>query len=212
MTRSSHRAVCRASLLALVLVVLCRATALGSDADLSGTAGHPRTRLPLALHAASTGDAGLDAAVRQAVADWNALARETLGVDVFAPVARDSEAQVLVAFGGPRASGLMGQAEVGEREEVIDLPVRVEVFAPERRGATTRETLLYQILAHELGHALGLPHAADPASIMCCAGGSVDLGDPATRAAYVHARRHPDVRSARAQLAEHYARLWRADR
>jgi sugar (pentulose or hexulose) kinase len=105
----------------------------------------------------------------------------------------------------------MGQAEVGERQNVIELPVRVEVFAPERRGTTTRETLLYQILAHELGHALGLPHAADPASIMCCAAGGVDLGDPATRAAYVHARRHPDVRSARAQLAEHYARLWRAD-
>jgi hypothetical protein len=203
--------VCRASLLALVLVVLCRATALGSDADLSGTAGHPRTRLPLALHAASTGDAGLDAAVRQAVADWNALARETLGVEVFAPGAREIEAQVLVAFGEAQASGLMGQAEVGERQNVIELPVRVEVFAPERRGTTTRETLLYQILAHELGHALGLPHAADPASIMCCAAGGVDLGDPATRAAYVHARRHPDVRSARAQLAEHYARLWRAD-
>ena len=88
----------------------------------------------------------------------------------------------------------------------------MEVFAPERLGRTTRETLLYQILAHELGHALGLPHAADPASIMCCAASGVDLGDPATRAAYVHARRHPDVRSARAQLAEHYARLWRADR
>ena len=161
----------RSSLLALALVALGGATALGSDADLSGAAGHPKARLPLGLHAASTGDAGLDAAVRQAVADWNALARETLGVDVFAPVARDSEAQVLVAFGGPHASGLMGQAEVGEREEVIELPVRVEVFAPERRGATTRETLLYQILAHELGHALGLPHAADPASIMCCAAG-----------------------------------------
>ena len=48
--------------------------------------------------------------------------------------------------------------------------------------------------------------------LLCCAAGRVDLGDPATRAAYVHARRHPDVRSARAQLAEHYARLWRAER
>ena len=72
---------CRASLLALVLVVLCRATALGSDADLSGTAGHPRTRLPLALHAASTGDAGLDAVVRQAVADWLLDVRGGEGVE-----------------------------------------------------------------------------------------------------------------------------------
>lgn len=164
------------------------------------------------MHLAPTGEAPLDAAVLQAVRDWNALAHETLGVEVFALVAHEAAAQVLVAFGSPRASGLMGQAHVVATGGVIALPVRVEVFAPERRGTTTRETLLYQILAHELGHALGLPHAADPASIMCCAASGVDLGDPATRAAYVHARRHPDVRSARAQLAEHYARLWRADR
>ena len=44
---------------------------------------------------------------------------------------------------------------------------------------------------------------------MCCVRGSVDFTDPAARDAYVDARRHPDVRSVRAQLAEHYARFWR---
>jgi matrixin len=83
------------------------------------------------------------------------------------------------------------------------------VVAPVARGQTSRETLLYQVVAHELGHALGLPHVRDPRSLMCCVTGSVDFNDPAAREAYVEARRHPDVRSARAELVEHYARVWR---
>jgi hypothetical protein len=45
---------------------------------------------------------------------------------------------------------------------------------------------------------------------MCCERGAVDLKDPATLAAYVEARRRPDVGSVREQLATHYARHWRA--
>ncbi|MGH2652674.1 MAG: hypothetical protein ACRDHK_15865, partial [Actinomycetota bacterium] len=60
-----------------------------------------------------------------------------------------------------------------------------------------------------VGHALGLPHTDDPASIMCCQRGTVDLRDPTIRARYVEARRRPEVRSALRQLLELYPRFWR---
>jgi hypothetical protein len=92
---------------------------------------------------------------------------------------------------------------------VIVLPVRIVVFEPAARGQTSRETVLYQIVAHELGHALGLEHVRDPRSLMCCVPGSVDFNDPVARETYIEARRHPDVGSVRAQLAKHYERFWR---
>jgi hypothetical protein len=49
---------------------------------------------------------------------------------------------------------------------------------------------------------------SDPRSLMCCIEGAVDFNDAATREAYLAARRHPDVRSAATQLAEHYRRFW----
>ena len=44
---------------------------------------------------------------------------------------------------------------------------------------------------------------------MCCERGAVDFNDPTARDAYIEARRHPDLRSVRTELAEHYARFWR---
>ena len=123
-------------------------------------------------------------------ADWFCMLVEALGAD-------------------PR--GLMGFAEITSgADHVITVPVRVVVHEVTARGQTSRETLLYQILAHELGHALGLVHTTEPRSLMCCVHASLDFNDPTVRAAYVEARRKPDIGSARAQLAAHYERFWRA--
>lgn len=193
-------------IVALVLVLASAAAA--SDTDLSGVDGHPRARFPLALYAPPTGDASLDAALGKVLHDWNAVAHDALGVDAFRAVAQQREAQIIVSF-PVSADGLMGQALLSSTGGVIDVPVRVEVVAPEARGRTSRETVFYQVLAHELGHALGLPHVGEPGSLMCCVPGSVNFNDRLARNAYVEARRHPDVASAREQLAAHYARFWR---
>ena len=194
----------------VLLLVLVAAPALASDVVLSGAEGHPRSRLPLALHVTSFGDTALDAAARKAVDDWNRVALEALGVTAFASVESQEAAQVLVDTRARDERGLMGFArvEVGDGG-VITIPVRVVVYEPTARGATSRETLLYQVLAHELGHALGLPHNTDPRSLMCCIHESLNFKDPAVLAAYVEARRRPDVASAKAELAAHYQRVWR---
>jgi hypothetical protein len=180
--------------------------ALASNTPLTGAEGHPRSRLPLRVHLASFGDAGLDQAAARAVDDWNAVARDVLGVSVFARVTRAADAQVLVSVASADGSRLMGVTELDSDGGVIRLPVRIAVSNPQPRGQVSRELVLYQVLAHELGHALGLPHVADPRSLMCCGEGDVNFSDAATRAAYLEARRHPDVRTAATQLAEHYRR------
>jgi hypothetical protein len=189
-------------------VVLLWAPALASDAALQGTEGHPRSRLPLAIHATRTGSASLDAATHRAVDDWNALAREVLGVAAFAWTERAGDAQVAVEIRSRPAGHGMGVAYIDTRDGVIVPPVRVVVFEPEVRGQTPAEVLLYQVLAHELGHALGLPHTRDPRSVMCCVRDSIDFSDAAVRDAYIEARRRPDLRSVREQLGAHYERFW----
>lgn len=195
--------------LALAALLLGAGLAAASDTALGGADGHPRARLPLALAVAPFGEPALDAAAARAVEDWNALAGEVLGARVFAPAAGAQAAQVSVRVEPPGTSWLMGVTELeSDAVGVIRLPVHIAIVVPRARGEVSREVVLYQVLAHELGHALGLQHVSDPASLMCCVTGALNFQDPATREAYVAARRHPDVRSVRAQLAEHYRRFW----
>jgi predicted Zn-dependent protease len=194
----------------LVLLALVASLPAGaSDTPLSGLEGHLRARFPLRVWTQPAGDAELDAALRRAVDDWNALFRETLGLDAFTAAPREA-AQVRVNLESAAAAGLMGVTYLHTDDTgIIELPVSITVVEPTARGQTSRETLLYQVVAHELGHALGLPHVRDPRSVMCCQPGAVDFKDPAARDAYVEARRHPDLRSVRTELVEHYARFWR---
>ena len=200
----------RRAALALVLIFATAAVVQASDVELSGAEGHPRERFPLAVWAQSFGDATLDEAVRRAIEDWNAVTREALGLTAFTRVGARDVAEVTLAIVPKPPSGLMGVIELSADDTgVITLPVRITIVEPAARGQTSRETLLYQVVAHELGHALGLPHVRDPRSLMCCIKGSVDFNDAAVREAYIEARRHPDVRSVRAELTAQYARVWR---
>lgn len=193
---------------ALALAILA-APALASEVEMSQAEGHPRGHFPLAVYVAPIADAKLEAAVRRAVDDWNSVFRDVLGLTAFRPVTSRPAAGVIVALASASTPGMMGVTEIGaDGNGVIELPVRITLVEPTARGQTPAETLLYEVAAHELGHALGLPHTVDPHSVMCCIWGSVDFKDPATRKAYVDARRNPNLHSVEAQLLAHYKAFW----
>jgi hypothetical protein len=194
-------------ILALLALV---APASASDTPLSGREGHPRDRLPLRVWIQPAGDAALAAALRRAIDDWNTLARDALGIAVFLADATREATRVRISVEPATAGGLMGVTYLRTDDTgAIETPVSITVVEPTARGQTSRETLLYQVAAHELGHALGLPHVRDPRSVMCCDTGAVDFNDPVVREAYIEARRHPDLRSVREELIAHYTRFWR---
>jgi hypothetical protein len=84
----------------------------------------------------------------------------------------------------------------------------ITLVRPSSRGSTSTGQVLFDIVAHEPRHALGLPHINKPASIMCCDPQAINFADPATRASYLAGRPPSPLRSVIPELRELYHQFW----
>jgi predicted Zn-dependent protease len=173
-----------------------------------GEEGHRLQRFPLRVWLEPDVDRDVDTVLDRVLSDWNAVFREALAtsVDAFVRAETKSASDVIMArarqdeysseeiFRG--TSVLAYTSLLADEHGLIRLPVRIYIRPDASLPQLDHEASLYVVVAHELGHALGLPHTEEPGSIMY----------------YTRARHQTEVRGARAQLAAHYTRFWSVPR